>query len=92
MSTVTGMPKQKKAPKPTSDRKRPNKTFIKKMAAFRGYETCNEKTMLVGIEVKNALQRVNNRAFDESIKATDCAAIKKLMREFVKGVSQVLDK
>ncbi len=90
-ATATKVAK-KKAPKPTSDRKRPNKTFIQQMAEFRGHMTCNEKTMLVGLEVKNLLQRVNNRAFGESIKAGECAELQKLMKTFVKEANALLEK
>jgi len=84
--------KKKREPKPTSDRKRPNKSFIKQMAEFRGHMTCNEKTMLTGLEVKNILQRVNNRAFDNAIKAVECAEIQRLMKSFVKAVNEELAK
>lgn len=83
---------KKKAPVPTSPRKRPNKSFIEKMAEFRGYMTCNEKTMLEGLNVKNVLQRLNNRAFDGSIKADTCSEIQKLMKAFVKEMDALLDK
>ena len=82
----------KKAPKPTSDRKRPNKSFIKQMAEWRGHMTCNEKTMLVGLEVKNLLQRINNRAHDEKIKAGECTELQKLMKTFVKEANALLEK
>jgi hypothetical protein len=80
----------KQAPVRTSEKKRPNKTFIQQMAEFRGHMTENEKTQLSGLEVKNALQRVNNRAMDEKFDSKQNAKLQKLMSEFVKGVTAVL--
>jgi len=82
------------APKQTSDRKRPSKSFIQQMAEFRGHMTGAEKTQLAGLEVKNALQRVNNRAMSEDATVVFSGAenveLQKLMKEFVKGVNAVL--
>ena len=78
------------APVRTSEKKRPNKTFIQQMAEFRGHMTGNEKTQLKGLEVKNALQRINNRAMDEKFDSKQNAKLQKLMAEFVKGVTAVL--
>jgi hypothetical protein len=80
----------KQAPVRTSEKKRPNKTFIQQMAEFRGHMTENEKTQLSGLEVKNALQRINNRAMDEKFDSKQNAQLQKLMTEFVKGVKSVL--
>jgi hypothetical protein len=80
----------KQAPVRTSEKKRPNKTFIQQMAEFRGHMTGNEKTQLKGLEVKNALQRINNRAMDEKFDSKQNAQLQKLMTEFVKGVKSVL--
>jgi hypothetical protein len=80
----------KQAPVRTSEKKRPNKTFIQQMAEFRGHMTGNEKTQLKGLEVKNALQRINNRAMDEKFDSKQNAQLQKLMAEFVKGVKSVL--
>ena len=80
----------KQAPVRTSEKKRPNKTFIQQMAEFRGHMTENEKTQLSGLEVKNALQRVSNRAMDEKFDSKQNAKLQKLMAEFVKGVTAVL--
>lgn len=92
MSTATT--KKKTAPKPTSDRKRPNKAFIEKMAQFRGFTTGNEKSQLSGLEVKNALQRVNNRAMSEDVNINFTGAenteLQRLMKEFTRGVNAVL--
>lgn len=82
--------KNVEAPVRTSEKKRPNKTFIQQMAEFRGHMTENEKTQLSGLEVKNALQRVNNRAMDEKFDSKQNAKLQKLMAEFVKGVTAVL--
>lgn len=82
--------KKVEAPVRTSEKKRPNKTFIQQMAEFRGHMTENEKTQLSGLEVKNALQRVNNRAMDEKFDSKQNAKLQKLMADFVKGVTAVL--
>jgi hypothetical protein len=86
--------KTTEAPKPTSSRKRPNKTFIQQMAEFRGHMTGAEKTQLAGLEVKNALQRVNNRAMceDENIVfgSAENTELQKLMKYFVKRVNAIL--
>jgi hypothetical protein len=80
----------KQAPVRTSEKKRPNKTFIQQMAEFRGHMTENEKTQLSGLEVKNALQRVSNRAMDEKFDSKQNKELQKLMTDFVKGVNAVL--
>lgn len=82
--------KNVEAPVRTSEKKRPNKTFIQQMAEFRGHMTENEKTQLSGLEVKNALQRVNNRAMDEKFDSKQNKELQKLMADFVKGVNAVL--
>lgn len=82
--------KKVEAPVRTSEKKRPNKTFIQQMAEFRGHMTGNEKTQLKGLEVKNALQRVNNRAMDEKFDSKQNKELQKLMADFVKGVNAVL--
>ena len=90
MKTAIAKQSKKKAPVPTSPRKRPNKTFIKQLAEFNGFMTCNQKVMLEGLSVKNVLQRMNNRAFDEAIKADKCFKIQKLMKNFVKEMDELL--
>lgn len=89
--TLVKKERKKKAPVPTSPRKRPSKAFISKMVEFRGYMTCNEKLLLEGLTVKNLLQRINNRGFDGMIKADTCNKIQKLMKAFVKDVDEMLD-
>ena len=83
-------------PQRTSDRKRPNKTFIQQMAEFRGHMTENERTQLATLEVKNILQKVNNRAMSEK---TDTEfsdeqnmVLQILMDRFVKAINQVINK
>lgn len=86
---------RKTKPRKTSDRKRVNKAFIKKMAAFRGYTTGNEKTSLTTLDVKNALQRINNRSMSDDVNdnfnGTQNEVLQKLMREFVKNVDAVIN-
>jgi hypothetical protein len=78
------------APVRTSEKKRPNKTFIQQMAEFRGHMTENEKTQLKTLEVKNSLQRVNNRAMDDKLEEQQNSELQKLMTEFVKDVNAIM--
>lgn len=86
----------KVAPVKTSDRNRPNKTFIQQMADFRGHMTGNEKTQLKTLEVKNILQKVNNRAMsenkDHNFDAKQNIELQKLMATFVKETNLILKK
>lgn len=104
MSTKTAVPTvivkgreivvPKRKPKPTSERKRPNRAFIEKCVAFRGHMTGNEKSLLTGLEVKNALARINTRAMADDVTVnfdgTQNAKLQALMKAFVKGVDEVL--
>ena len=86
---------RKREPKKTSDRKRPNKTFIQKMVEFRGYMTGNEKTSIATLDVKNVMQRVNNRAMSDDVNdnfnATQNEQIQKLIKQFVKDINAVIN-
>lgn len=86
--------KAKVEPKPTSDRKRPNKTFIKRCVEFRGFMTGAEKTQLATLDVKNVMQRVNNVAMSDDVNqlftGTENAELQALIKEFVKSVDSVL--
>lgn len=79
------------APVKTSEKKRPNKTFIQQMAEFRGHMTENEKTQLKSLEVKNALQRINNRAMSEKLEESENLVLQKAMAEFIKVVNKTLN-
>ena len=87
--------KKAKAPVKTSDRKRPNRQFIESMANFRGYMTGNEKTTLATLDVKNAMQRVNNRAMsdnvDHNFSGKQNEQLQRLIKQFVKEVNAVID-
>ena len=65
-----------------------------KMIEFRGFMTGNEKTLLSGLSVKNALQRINNRAMSDDVNdnftGEQNAELQKLMKDFVSGVDAVL--
>jgi hypothetical protein len=74
----------------TSTRKRPNKAKILKQCRLRGHLTDNEKVLLTGLKVKNVLQRVNNRGFDDLIKPRDCKKLEELFEEFVTSVDAIL--
>jgi len=86
---------RKREPKKTSDRKRPNKAFIQKMVEFRGYMTGNEKTSLASLDVKNVMQRVNNRTLSDDVNdnfnATQNEKIQKLIKQFVKDIDAVIN-
>lgn len=86
---------RKREPKKTSDRKRPNKTFIQKMVEFRGYMTGNEKTSLATLDVKNVTQRVNNKTLSDNVNdnfnATQNEQIQKLIKQFVKNINAVIN-
>lgn len=75
----------------TSTRKRPNKAKLLKQARLRGHQTDNEKLMLTGLTVKNLLQRINNKSFDELIKNHNCKKLEKLMVEFVKNANEIIN-
>jgi hypothetical protein len=83
-----------KAPVKTSERKRPNKKFIEATVALRGYMTGNEKTQLASLEVKNAMQRVNNKAMSDSVvdnfNSAECKELISLMKRFVKDIDNVI--
>jgi hypothetical protein len=83
-----------KAPVKTSDRKRPNKAFIAQMAQFRGFMTGNEKTQLATLNVKNVMQKVNNRAMSDDVNdnfiGKQNEKLQKLMKQFVKEVQAVI--
>lgn len=84
-----------KEPVKTSDRKRPNKAFILKMADFRGFMTANEKLQLKTLDVKNVMQRVNNRSMSDNVNdnftSKEVAQLTKLINEFVKNVDSVIN-
>lgn len=86
--------KKAKAPVKTSDRKRPNRQFIESMAKFRGYMTGNEKLSLKTLEVKNALQRINNKAMSDDVNnifnSNDVNALIKILNNTVKEINAVL--
>lgn len=88
--------KSKKAPVKTSERKRPNKAFINQMAQFRGFMTSNEKVQLATLDVKNVMQRVNNKAMSDSVienlKSTECKELISIMKQFVKDIDGVMKK
>lgn len=104
MSTTAETPKTKtvvnaegkrvKRPVQESKRKRPSKAFIQQSADIRGYMTGNEKTQLATLELKNAWQRINNRAMADDVTVNFTSAendeLQRLMKEFVKGVNAVL--
>ena len=74
-----------------STRKRPNKAKILKQALLRGHNTSNEKLMLTGLTVKNILQRINNKCFDDIIKNNDCKKLEDLMKDFVNSANEILN-
>ena len=91
-ATKTKKVKKVRTPKPTTQKKRPNRTFIEQMADFRGHMTGDEKTQLATLDVKNAWQRINNRAMSEGngFTGTQNAELQRLMKDFVRGVDEIL--
>ena len=86
--------KRVKRPIQESSRKRPSRTVITQMAAIRGFMTGNEKTSLKSLELRNAMQRINNRAMstnvEENFTGAENTELQRLISEFVKGVNAVL--
>lgn len=84
-----------KAPVKTSDKKRPNKTYITLMAEFRGHMTGNEKLQIKTLTVKNVLQKINNRAMSETkdteFNSKEVKDLIKLINTFVKEVNNILN-
>lgn len=83
-------------PVKTSTKKRPNKTYIMKMAEVKGGLTENERTQLTTLQVKNAMQRVNNRAMSDKesnqLTTEQNIALQILMTKFANDIEQVLKK
>ncbi len=94
MKTTSTATKKVSKPRKTSDRKRPNKKFITRMAEFRGFMTGTDKTLLTGLEVKNALARVSTRGMSDDVTnhftGAENVELQRLMKEFVRGVNEVL--
>jgi len=74
----------------TSTRKRPNKAKLLKQAAIKGHLTPNENLMIVGLNVKNLLQRINTRAFEDVILPSDCKKLEAFMNEYITKSEEVL--
>ena len=85
---------RKREPKKTSDRKRPSKSFIIQMSAFRGFMTGNEKVQLNSLNIKNVMQRVNNKTMSDDVrdnfKGTECKELISIMKQFVKDIDNVI--
>ena len=83
-------------PVKTSAKKRPNKTYIMKMAEVKGGLTENQRTQLATLRVKNAMQRVNNRAMSDKesnqLTTEQNIAMQILMTKFANDILQVLKK
>lgn len=83
-----------KQPVKTSDRKRPNKKFIEATAALRGYLTSNEKAQLASLDVKNVMQRMNNKTMSDNVNdnftSAECKELISLMKRFVKDIDNVI--
>ena len=95
MSTTATTPVKKvRKPKKTSDRKRPNKTYIQRMAEFRGFMTGNEKTSLATLDLKNVMQRICNISMSEDatkqFDGSENEAVQKFIKQFVKDINGVL--
>lgn len=84
------------APKQTSSRKRPSKSFIKQMVEFAGHMTSNQRTQLATLEVKNRMAKINTRAMSDdktfNFTTAENTEIQKLIKEFVKSIDMVIKK
>jgi hypothetical protein len=92
MSTATLSRTEIKSAKKSLARHRVNKTYIQMEAAKNGGLTPNQKVALGTLGVKNAIQRINNKALstDNQLKVADCAKLTKLMADFNKAVTAIL--
>ena len=73
-----------------SNRKRTNKSAILASTKEKGFTTEDEKTQLTTIEVKNALQRMNNVAMGRGFKKTENQKLQILMEKFLIDVKGIL--
>lgn len=89
MATSTATPEVVETKK---TRNRPNKTQILATIQVRGKMTCNEKTTLQGVEVKNILQRVYNKTMTNSLSKAECDKLQKAMKTFLAEVNEVIPK
>jgi hypothetical protein len=74
----------------TVNRKRPVLSAISKSVAERGHMTVNEQVMVDGAKVKNALRRVNIRAFDGKFSTEEATELLKAMEAFTSLVEKVV--
>lgn len=83
-------------PVKTSNKKRPNKSYILSMAHFKGGISENERTQLATLTVKNAMQRINNKAMSEvetnKLSNEENIALQILIAKFVADIDKVLKK
>ncbi len=83
-------------PAKTSNKKRPNKSYILSMVQFKGSINENERTQLATLTVKNAMQRINNKAMAEKeenqLTVEQNIALQILISKFVNDIDQVLKK
>lgn len=84
--------KTKRAPKRTSDKKRPNKTFIQQMADFRGHMTGNEALQLMTLDIKNRLQKINNRAMSDDTNINFTTSEVKELTKAIKSFNKIVDR
>ena len=86
--------KRVKRPVQESNRKRPSKAFIEMTADIRGFMTGNEKLQLKTLALKNAWQRINNRAMSDNVNdnfdSQDVKELSKLINNFVKNIDIIL--
>jgi hypothetical protein len=75
----------------TTARKRINKANIVATANQRGFYTDSEKTQLRSLEVKNTIQRVNNRIIgNPELDVTKLYALQVAMEAFNEKVKEIL--
>jgi hypothetical protein len=90
------MESKMEAPVKTSNKKRPNKSYILSMAQVKGGISENERTQLATLTVKNAMQRVNNKTMSEvesnQLSDEQNIALQMMIAKFVNDVEQILKK
>jgi hypothetical protein len=74
----------------SNSKRRPVKALILADIKKRGSETKNETVLLKGLDVKNALRRINTKALGEQISDDNAVDLATLMRKFVDDVNKLL--
>jgi len=86
--------KRVKRPIQESNRKRPSKAVIEKMAQIRGFMSGNEKVQLKTLALRNAWQRINNKAMSDNVEnnfnSDEVNSLIKIINTALKDINKVL--